>query len=81
MPLEGFFSVPDTTGQRNKSIACAMHMRCCAPKAPVDANNPKSLLHDFAEKNGLDTVQVLAYARQYYPQKTLLHLVDVLVEK
>ncbi len=51
------------------------------PEAPVDAENPRALLHAFAEKNGLDTVEALAYARQHYPQKTLLNLVDVLVER
>lgn len=51
------------------------------PEAPVDAENPKALLHAFAEKNGLDTVETLTYARQHYPQKTLLSLIDVLVER
>jgi len=51
------------------------------PEAPVDAENPKALLHAFAEKNVLDTVEALTYARQHYPQKTLLNLVDVLVER
>ena len=51
------------------------------PEAPVDAENPKALLHAFAEKNGLDTVVVLTYARQHYTQRTLLNLVDVLIEK
>ena len=51
------------------------------PEAPVDAENPKALLHAFAEKNGLDTLETLTYARQHYPQKTLLNLVDVLVER
>lgn len=51
------------------------------PEAPVDAENPEALLHAFAEKNGLDTVETLTYARQHYPQKTLLNLIDVLVER
>lgn len=51
------------------------------PDAPVDVENPKALLRDFAEKSSLDTVQALTYARQHYPQKTLLNLVDVLVER
>lgn len=51
------------------------------PDAPVDAENPKALLRDFAVKNGLDTVQALTYARQHYPQKTLLNLINVLVER
>lgn len=50
-------------------------------EAPVDAENPKALLHTFAEKNGLDTVETLKYARHHYPQRTLLNLVDVLVER
>jgi len=50
-------------------------------EAPVDAENPKGLLRNFVEKNNLDTVQALTYARQHYPQKTLLNLVDVLVER
>lgn len=50
------------------------------PDAPVDAENPKALLSDFIQKNDLDTVQALRYAKQYYPQKTLLNLVDILVE-
>jgi predicted transcriptional regulator of viral defense system len=51
------------------------------PDAPVDAENPKALLHAFAEKNGLDTVETLTYAKQHYSQKTLLNLIDVLVER
>jgi len=51
------------------------------PEAPVDAENPRALLHAFAEKNRLDTVEALTYARQHYPQKMLLNLVDVLIEK
>lgn len=50
------------------------------PEAHVDAENPKALLHAFVERNELDTVKALTYARQHYPQKTLLNLVDVLVE-
>lgn len=51
------------------------------PEAPVDAENPKALLHAFAEKNGLNTLEALTCARQHYPQKMLLNLVDVLVER
>ena len=51
------------------------------PEAHVDAENPKALLNAFAERNELDTVKTLRYARQHYPQKTLLGLVDVLVER
>ncbi len=51
------------------------------PNAHVDAENPKALLNAFAKNYELDTVKILAYARQYYPQKTLLKLVDVLVER
>jgi predicted transcriptional regulator of viral defense system len=51
------------------------------PEAHVDTENPRRLLHAFAEKNELDTVKTLAYARQHYPQKTLLNLVDILVER
>lgn len=49
------------------------------PSAPVDAENPQALLHDFVQKNALDTIETLSYAKDYYPQKTLLNLVDVLV--
>lgn len=51
------------------------------PKAHIDAENPRALLRAFAKRNDLDTVKILKYARHYYPQKTLLDLVDVLVEK
>lgn len=51
------------------------------PEASVDAENPRALLHAFAEKNRLDTVTALTYAKRHYPQKTLLNLVDVLVER
>lgn len=51
------------------------------PEAHIDTENPKALIHAFAEKNGLDPIEVLKYARQHYPQKTLLNLVDVLVER
>lgn len=51
------------------------------PKAHVDTENPRALLRAFAKSNELDTVKALTYARQHYPQKTLLDLVDVLVEK
>lgn len=50
------------------------------PEAPVDADDPKALLHAFAERNELDAIEALTYARRHYPQKTLLNLVDVLVE-
>jgi len=50
------------------------------PEAHVDAENPKALLHAFAARNELDAVNTLTYARQHYPQKTLLSLVDILVE-
>lgn len=49
--------------------------------APVDAENPKAILHAFAQKNALDAVKALTIARRHYPQKTLLKLVDVLVER
>jgi hypothetical protein len=49
------------------------------PEAHVDAENPKVLLHAFVERNKLDTVETLTYARQHYPQKMLLGLVDILV--
>ncbi|MFA5433853.1 MAG: DUF6088 family protein, partial [Candidatus Paceibacterota bacterium] len=42
------------------------------PKALIDAENPKALLHAFMERNKLDTVKVLKYAKLHYPQKTLL---------
>ncbi|MFZ3131343.1 MAG: DUF6088 family protein [Desulfosporosinus sp.] len=51
------------------------------PEASVDAVNPKAILHSFVEKNELDPVKALTFARQNYPQKTLLNLVDVLVER
>lgn len=51
------------------------------PEAPVDTENPRALLRAFAEKNALDTVEALTYAKQHYSQKTLLNLVDVLVER
>lgn len=51
------------------------------PKALIDAENPKALLHAFMERNKLDTVKVLKYAKLHYPQKTLLKLVDILVER
>lgn len=50
------------------------------PEAHVDAENPKALLHAFVERNELDMVKALTYARQHYPQKTLLNLVDVLLD-
>lgn len=51
------------------------------PEVHVDAENAKALLHAFAERNELETLKALAYARQHYPQKTLLNLVDVLMER
>lgn len=51
------------------------------PASPVDAENPKALLHSFVQKNALDPVETLSYAKQHYPRKTLLNLVDVLVER
>lgn len=50
------------------------------PKTQIDAENPNALLHSFVQQHALEPVKILAYARQYYPQKTLLKLVNVLVE-
>ncbi|MDR1134874.1 MAG: DUF6088 family protein [Clostridiales Family XIII bacterium] len=49
-------------------------------EAHVDAENPKALLHAFAERSELNMIKTMTYARRHYPQKTLLNLVDVLVE-
>lgn len=43
--------------------------------------NPKAILHSFVVKNKLDPVVALTYARRYYSKKTLLILVDILVEQ
>ncbi len=51
------------------------------PEASVDAANPKAILHSFAAKNKLDPIVVLTYARRFYSKKTLLILVDILVEQ
>ena len=50
------------------------------PNAPIDAVNPKGLLRSFVQKNALDPVKALSFAKQHYPQRTLLNLVDLLVE-
>ena len=50
------------------------------PEAPVDAENPGAAAC-LCGNNGLDMVETLTYVRRHYPQKTLLNLVDVLVER
>jgi hypothetical protein len=47
----------------------------------VDAENPKAVLHAYIQKNNLDPLKTLTYAKRYYTQKTVLNLVDVLVER
>jgi len=51
------------------------------PEAPVDAEDPIDLLHNFIQKSNLDPVKILTYAKRHYPQRTLNSLVDVLVER
>jgi hypothetical protein len=51
------------------------------PEAPVDAEKPEVLLRNFVKKNNLDPIRMLTYARQHYPKKTLLKVVDLLVER
>lgn len=50
------------------------------PVSHIDTENPKAVLRAYIQKNNLDPVETLTYAKRYYPQKTLLNLVDVLVE-
>lgn len=50
------------------------------PGAPINVDNPKAVLGAFIKNNKIDTVEALKYARNYYSEKTLLNLVDILVE-
>lgn len=51
------------------------------PQMPIDAENPIALLRAFVEKNKIDLTRALTYARKYYSQKTVLGVVDLLVER
>lgn len=50
------------------------------PTAYVDAENPYQLLNDYVEKQNLDKLKLIYIAKEYYPQKTLLRLLDIILE-
>lgn len=49
------------------------------PKAHVDARNPKEILKNYAEQKDLDALATIALARKFYPQKTLITTIDILL--
>jgi len=50
------------------------------PTAYVDAENPYQLLNDYVGKQNLDKLKLIYMAKKYYPQKTLLRLLDIILE-
>ena len=50
------------------------------PTAYIDAEDPYLLLNDHINKQELDRLKLISIAKKYYPNKTLLRLLDVLFE-
>lgn len=46
----------------------------------VDAENPYLVLREYAAKQNLDKLRLITFAKGYYCQKTLLKLLDIIVE-
>lgn len=46
----------------------------------IDAENPKQLLLEFITRESLDALTLIFNARRLYPQRTALHVVDLLME-
>ncbi|MGE4446291.1 MAG: DUF6088 family protein [Synergistaceae bacterium] len=50
------------------------------PTAYIDAADPYLLLNGYINKQELDKLKLISIAKKYYPNKTLLRLLDVLFE-
>ena len=50
------------------------------PTAYTDATDPSLLLNEYVDKENLDKLKLIFLAKKYYPQKTLLILLDVICE-
>ena len=50
------------------------------PRAHIDAENPGLLLARYAKTQGLDALTLIFTARRHYPAKTVLPLIDLLME-
>lgn len=48
--------------------------------AYTDAADPFLLLNEYVDKQNLDKLKLIVLAKKYYPQKTLLMLLDVIFE-
>lgn len=46
----------------------------------LDAENPCTILCEYIEKQNLDKFELVCFARKYYGQKTLLKLLDIIME-
>lgn len=50
------------------------------PRLHTDAENPKQLLAQYAKNQQLDALTLIFMARRHYSQKTVLALIDLLME-
>lgn len=52
----------------------------CLPAAHIDAKVPEQLIKALAAKRGLEPLTLIYAAKRYYPAKTVLRLIDLLME-
>lgn len=50
------------------------------PSVYTDAEDPYRLLNEHLAKQNLDKLKLIVLAKKYYPQKTLLRLLDIIFE-
>jgi len=53
----------------------------CLPTAHIDAKVPEQLMKALAAKRGLEPLTLIFTAKRYYPAKTVLRLIDLLMEE
>lgn len=51
-----------------------------SPNLNTDAENPEQLLAQYEKNQPLDALTLIFMARGYYPQKTVLALIDLLMD-
>lgn len=52
----------------------------CLPAAHINATVPEQLMKALAAKRGLDPLILIFTAKRYYPAKTVMRLIDLLME-
>lgn len=50
------------------------------PRAHIDAPHPEKMMMEYAKKQQLDSLALIFTARQHYPVKTVLGLIDLFME-